>query len=233
MLLETRIRLEAINYVRAVRERWVAVPAAELARFSVRSKRIHLKGQKGIFKPKDLSDPLSITSTLDSRYPDDVVEGRCIYYDYVATRHDNAALKRCAEAQIPLIYLLQVKRKPAEYIVFAPVYAVGWDDARKQFLIDLSEQKPEEWLRERLAVPGRQLALPALRSPESPTEIRELSKAYLVTSVQHRLRQARFRDAILAAYRDRCAVCLLHVRPLLSAARIVPDDPQQPTGVRD
>ena len=68
MLDETRIRLEAIHYVRDLRERWVAVPASELQHFTIGGRRVFLKGQQGIFKPAELSDPLSITSTIDSPY---------------------------------------------------------------------------------------------------------------------------------------------------------------------
>src|SRR6266513_1778634 len=66
----------------------------------------------------------------------------------------------------------------------------------------------------------RQLTLPAIRTPQSPMEIREMSKSYVVTTVQRRLYQARFRNAVLKAYRERCAVCGLHVRALLDAVHI-------------
>src|SRR5437764_6686117 len=107
MLSETRLRLDAIHFVRALRERWVAVPAAELRRF-----RIHLKGQQGIFKPAGLSDPLSMATTIASSYTHDTIEGSCVYYDFVprSREHENEGLKRCAEAAVPLIYFLQVKR---------------------------------------------------------------------------------------------------------------------------
>lgn len=214
MLDETRIRLEAIHYVRDLRERWVAVPSSELRRF----KSVFLKGQQGIFKPAELSDPLSITSTIDSPYNDDPIEGSRVMYDFAP---GSDGLKRCAEAEVPLIYFLQVKRKPnPEYVIFAPVYVVGWDDATRRFLIDLSEQKPGE-----IAPPPttRQLMLPAIRTPESPVEIREMTKSYVVTTVQRRLQQARFRNAVLRAYRDRCAVCGLGIRALLDAAKMADD----------
>ena len=112
---ETRLRLDAIQFVRSLRERWVAVPASELRRF-----RIHLKGQTGIFKPAELSEPLSITTTIDSERTQDTIEGSRVLYDYVSRDFDNEALKRCAEDELPLIYFLQVKKRPAtEYVIFA------------------------------------------------------------------------------------------------------------------
>ena len=230
MLDETRIRLEAIHYVRDLRERWVAVPASELQHFNTGGERVFLKGQQGIFKPAELTDPLSITSTIDSPYTDDPIEGSRVMYDFAP---GSEGLKRCAEIEVPLIYFLQVKRKPSpEYVIFAPVYVVGWDDTTRRFLIDLSEQKPGESMS---APPTtRQLTLPAVRTPNSPMEIREMSKSYVITTVQRRLYHARFRNAVLKAYRDRCAVCGLRVRELLDAVHVVEDrDPQPVISVRD
>jgi len=229
VLDETRIRLEAIHYVRDLRERWVAVPASEVQQFTTGGERVFLKGQQGIFKPAELTDPLSITSTIDSPYTDDPIEGSRVLYDFLpATREfENVGLKRCADSEVPLIYFLQVKRRPGpEYVVFAPVYVVGWDDVARRFLIDLSEQKPGEVVSPPPVT--RQLTLPAIRTPQSPMEIRELSKSYVVTTVQRRLYHARFRNAVLKAYRERCAVCGLRLRPLLDAAFVAPDHDPQP-----
>jgi putative restriction endonuclease len=226
MLDETRIRLEAINHARMLRERWVAVPASEIAQFDLGDRRIFLKGQQGIFKPRDLTDPLSITTTLDSDYARDPLQGSRVLYGYVNREHENEGLKRCGEAQLPLIYFLQVSRRPTpEYAIFAPVWVCGWDDEKRCFLIDLSEQQPGQALPSTLV---RQLDLPIVRTPESPVEVRELSKSYLVTTVELRLWQARFRNAILDAYRDRCAVCDLHIRPLLDAAHVTGDRGPKP-----
>lgn len=223
MLDETRLRLDAIQFVRALRERWVAVPASELRRF-----RIHLKGQTGIFKPAELSEALSITTTIDSERAQDTIEGSRVLYDYVSRDFDNDALKRCAEDELPLIYFLQVKKRPAtEYLIFAPVYVIGWDDDARCFLVDLSELKPGE-----VASPTpvrRQLQLPVLRS-----ELRELTRSFAITTVQRRLYEARFRNAVLDAYRERCAVCGLHVRALLDAAHVDGDrDPKPSVDVRE
>ncbi|HSP35538.1 MAG TPA: HNH endonuclease [Thermoanaerobaculia bacterium] len=223
VLDETRLRLDAIQFVRALRERWVAVPASELRRF-----RIHLKGQSGIFKPADLSVPLSITTTIDSDKAQDTIEGSRVLYDYVSRDFDNDSLKRCAEDELPLIYFLQVKRRPAtEYLIFAPVYVVGWSDESRCFLIDLSELKPGEVVSP--APVRRQLQLPVLRG-----EIRELTKSFAITTVQRRLYEARFRNAVLEAYRERCAVCGLHVRTLLDAAHVDGDgQPKTDIDVRE
>ena len=226
MLDETRIRLDAIHHVRLLREKWVAVPASELRDFQSDGLRVFLKGQQGIFKPAELSLPLSITTTIDSPYANDVVQGGRVMYDFVARDHENQGLMRCAEEELPVIYLLQVTRRPPEYVVFAPAYVIGWDESERRFLIDLSEQRPGEVVSP--PVVERQLALPAFRS-----NIRDAEAAYEITAVERRLYEARFRNAVLDAYRDRCAVCLLHVRPLLDAAHVSPEiDPKGAIDVR-
>jgi putative restriction endonuclease len=224
---ETRIRLEAIAFVRILREQWVAVPASRLDEFFVDGEHVFLKGQQGIFKPRELSRPLSIRTALDSPYTDNPA-GNQILYDFAprSREHENDGLKRCTEEELPLIYFLQVKRKPnPEYVIFAPVYVTGWDDASRRFLIDLSEQRPQLGA-----------VTPSVQFPiePSPMQIREIAKSYLTTTVQRRLHQARFRNQVLDAYRERCAVCVLRVRPLLDAAHIVPDvDPKPVIAVNE
>jgi putative restriction endonuclease len=201
---ETKLRLDAILFVRSLRDRWVAVPASELRGFD-----IHLKGQPGIFKPAELSDPLSLTTTINSKHTQDVIEGSCVQYDYVSRDFENEALKRCADAELPLIYFLQVTRRPSpEYVVFAPVYVVGWDDKARRFLVDLSEQRPSEIA----ARATRQLGLFRASS-------REVARTYIAGSVKQRLDAARFRNRVLDSSRG-CAVCGLRERALLDAAPI-------------
>jgi putative restriction endonuclease len=201
---EAKLRLDAVLFVRSLRDRWVAVPASELRGFE-----IHLKGQSGIFKPAELSEPLSITTTVTSKHAQDVLEGSCVQYDYVSREFENEALKRCADAELPLIYFLQVTKRPSpEYVVFAPVYVVGWDDESRRFLVDLSEQRPSEIA----ARVTRQLGLFRATS-------RDVAKSYIVSSVQQRLDAARFRNRVLESYRG-CAVCGLRERALLDAAPI-------------
>ncbi len=227
MLLETRLRLEAIQHVLAVRERWTGVPASEVSTFmSTAGQRIFLKSIQGVFKPAQLTLPLSITTTLASPYADKPIDGNRVLYNFAPRSADNDSLKRCAEGSVPLIYFLQTKPKPRpEYIVFAPVFVVGWDDAESVFMIDLSEQRAEFVAHSPFA---HQFDLSSIPMPGSPLEIRELTKSYSTTIVQRRLHQARFRNQILAAYRCRCAVCVLRIRPLLDAAHVVPDrDPSR------
>lgn len=210
---ELLLRREAIAFVRALSERYAAVPHDELARFRYRGETVHLKAQQGVFKPKELSLPLSIRTAIGSPYADETIDGERVRYDFAprSREYDNDGLKRCHDEFVPLIYFHQVKRKPnPEYYVFAPVFIAGRDDATRTFIVDLSE---------------RSIAPAPMLVADRPVDgyLATLQKNYVETRVQRRLHQARFRNNILGAYRDRCAVCVLRLRPLLDAAHVTPD----------
>lgn len=221
---ELSLRFAAIAYVLALRQRWVVVPAAELKRFSFEGREIYLKGIQGVFKPKELALPLSLASTLSSPYTDQVIGSR-ILYDYAprSIEEQNEGVKECARRNLPLIYLTQVKPKPApEWEVFAPVYVDEWSDDSRQFVVDLSEQ-----LRESSGLVTPRLADAPLFGSSAFAAPAELRKQYVESAAKRRLHQAKFRNQVLGVYSDRCAVCVLRVRPLLDAAHVVPD--REPT----
>jgi putative restriction endonuclease len=190
--------------------RWgEAVPYAELARgFPYRQGWLKLVGPQGVFKPKELTDgPLTLLSTLASSYEDEHLEGDVMLYDYApeSREHENKGLKRIAAQGRRIILLKQVKRKPRpEYMVFAPVAILGFDDAARKVRLNLAAAQIEE-----AGVP-----------PPTPTVF---SKAYAESIVMARLHQAHFRRQTLAAYKERCCICELRERPLLDAAHIVAD----------
>ena len=206
------IRLAALQRVRELRDLWGdSIPEAELARgFRYAQDVVLLKGPQGIFKPRQLSDgPLTIMSTLGSRYEDELMdEANVLRYDYAppSREHENVGLKNLMAAAKPVILLKQVKAKPRpEYMVVAPLFVEGFDDRRRQFT----------------------LSTRADLAPRTDTQaglvVREIQKAYGETTVQTRLHQAYFRRDVLLVHRNRCCVCELRVRPLLQGAHIVAD----------
>lgn len=206
------IRLLALNRVRELRELWGdSIPESELAKgVAYGDDVVLLKGPQGIFKPRQLTDgPLTIVSTLGSRYEDELLdEANTLRYDYAPSsrEHENVGLKNVMAAGKPVILLKQVKAKPRpEYMVVAPLYVEGFDDRRRQFT----------------------LSTRADLTPRTDTQaglvLREIRRAYGETTVQTRLHQAYFRRDVLSVYRNRCCVCELRVRPLLQGAHIVPD----------
>jgi putative restriction endonuclease len=133
---------------------------------------------------------------------DDVVE-----YAFMGTdpsSPDNRWLWDAMQRQIPVIYFLGVS--PGRYQPIIPTFIVGWH--------------PES-LRVQLAFgaivgASAQAALPA--APE---------RRYALREIKQRLHQASFRDAVLAAYGERCAVSHLPEPRLLDAAHIVMDADEQ------
>jgi len=198
--------------VLALRSLWGdSIPESELAKgVLVRNEVVFLKGQQGIFKPRQLADgPLTIMSTLRSRYEDELLDGANTFkYDYAPSsrEHENDGLKRLLMSHTPVILLKQVKPKPKpEYMVVAPLYVDGFDDQRRQFVLSTWAESD---VRE---------------SSDQPLVLREIARAYGETTVRTRLHQAYFRRDVLAVYQGRCSVCELRTRPLLEGAHIVPD----------
>lgn len=213
---DERLRLAALAHAARLREAFDDhVPARELVRgFDFEGQRVQLVGPgMGIFKPKQLGDgPLSIRSSLASRYSDEpTADGASLRYDFAprAREYDNDGLKRLCKLGRPLIYLIQVapKRLGSEYAIVAPVYVVDWTESARRFEIALRPSSAEA-------------SREGLVSEISPSPI---ERAYRHAELAVRLHQAHFRRAVLAAYRQRCAVCELAIRPLLDAAHILPD----------
>ncbi len=202
------IRMLALKRVAELRDLWGdSVPESELAKgVIVSGEVVLLKGPQGIFKPRQLSDgPLTVMSTLASRYEDELLDGAStLNYDYAppSREYENDGLKRLMANHTPVILLKQVKPKPRpEYMVVAPMYVDGFDDQRRQFALSTradSVVRPAS---------GGELVL------------REIRRAYGETTV----RTAYFRRDVLTVYRGRCSVCELRTRPLLQGAHIVPD----------
>ena len=143
------IREAAIRHCRTLSMRWgEAVPYAELKRgFPFGDTWIMLTGPQGVFKPKELRDgPLTLLSTLASTYADEDVAGDIMLYDYAPPQRDyeNEGLKRVAALGRPVILLKQVKAKPSpEYMVFAPVALLAFDDVARKVRLDLGAANRE------------------------------------------------------------------------------------------
>jgi putative restriction endonuclease len=57
----------------------------------------------------------------------------------------------------------------------------------------------------------------------------DVRRVYVTASIQRRLHQQSFRERVIDAYKEHCAVCRLRHRELLDAAHILPDG--HPQGV--
>jgi len=172
---------------------------------------IRLIGPKGIFKPRQLALPLSITTIPENpRRPrpyNDRVLDNAIIYRYRGTdpdHQDNQGLRELMWNELPLVYFHGVV--PRLYQVFYPVFIVADDPRRLSFTVMADTAD----------------SLPGILRPvddADPTPRRQ----YITTTVLQRIHQRSFRERVIAAYRRHCAICRLHHPELLDAAHIIPD----------
>ena len=112
---------------------------------------------------------------------------------------DNRWLREAYENQVPVIYFLGVA--PGMYQAIVPTFISGWDPTALKAKITFG-------------LPDRD----QMTAPHEPLERR-----YALRTVKQRLHQGSFREAVISAYRGRCALSGLREHRLLDAAHIVSD----------
>lgn len=172
--------------------------------------------QRGIHKPRQLDAALAVTTTppkrgVDAPYDDHFGSDGMFRYHYrdpgsttdrsrAQAEADNAAVRVALRRSLPLVYWYGVV--PGRYRPFYPAYVVGDHPETREFSLDLTE------------LGARHLDDLAADAP---------SRAYRAHIVRARMHQARFREAVMRAYRNCCAVCRLRRAELVEAAHIVGD----------
>lgn len=198
-----------------------ALPRDLLVRgFELDGLRVPLMGPQGIFKPavlpKSVGIPLSITTTppVEGKprpYEDSVDESGLIRYRYRGTdprHHENVGLRKAMLQRKPLVYFFGLME--GKYAAAWPSFIVGDDLQNLTFTVAVDDMR---------VVTG---SVGDVAEDDSVGR-----RSYITTVTQQRLHQASFRERVLAAYRDCCAVCRLKHRELLDAAHILGDkDPQ-------
>jgi putative restriction endonuclease len=192
--------------------------------FEIGDLRVSLISQQGIFKPRVLADfPLSITTSPKGPYDDHVGSDGRIRYRYRGTNpnhSDNRGLRAAMAAGIPLVYFHGIV--PGQYMPVWPVFVVGDDPGALEFRI-VVDDPTHAWDR--------------MKKDESVgEEMAEGRRVYVTSIIRRRLHQQSFRERVLRAYRERCALCRLGHRQLLDAAHIIPDadpggEPRVPNGL--
>ncbi len=213
---DTLMRMAAFDRVRRLAQVRDHLTANDLkSGFIFQGERIPLiNPQRGIFKPQQMRFLLSIKTVFPKPggkvwYDDQREVHRQIFegdetVDYAFMGQDpeaadNRWLREACDHQIPVIYFLGIA--PGRYQAMVPTFIVGWD---------------ADSLKARIAfgVPDQ----PSIAVPENAIERR-----YALRTVKQRLHQASFREAVIAAYRGRCAISGLPEPLLLDAAHIVQD----------
>ena len=176
--------------------------------FDFQGSRIPLLNPQGIFKPRILAAPLSITTVPNSPYRDDL-SGRTLRYAYRGTdpqHRDNRGLRFAMEHRLALVYLYGLR--PGEYMAAFPAYVVG--DRVNELFFDV-------------AIDDLHAATAVGEGSVVAENRAEIRREYVTSAVRRRLHQQAFRARVLDAYRTRCAFCRLRHQELLDAAHITAD----------
>ncbi|MBN2103502.1 HNH endonuclease [bacterium] len=216
MHADSQIRLAAFNWLKEQTQIHGEVLSRQLLveGFPFQDKQIPLMSPQGIFKPKDMKLPLTITTAPNGPYKDSIRDDGFLYYKYRGTNpnhRDNVGLRECMKQQIPLIYFHGLA--PSKYELVWPVYIVGDDPEHLTFKV--SADAFESVLYE------------IKQDPTAVSEI-DIRRKYITTEVRHRIHQHTFRERVLNAYRNQCSFCRLRHPELLDAAHIIGD--KEPEG---
>lgn len=211
---DTAVRTAAFDWLTSqVSIHGDVLPRSLLQRgFVFRGERVPLVSPQGIFKPRILELPLTITTVPDGPYPDAINNQGYLSYRYRGTKpdhRDNRGLRAAMETRTPLIYFAGIVK--GRYHPIWPVFIIGDDPARLTFTVDVSS--------------GESVGAQAERTfDETDTQ-----RQYAVRSIRQRLHQRVFREQVLRAYRTQCSLCRLRHLELLDAAHIIPDS--NPAGI--
>jgi putative restriction endonuclease len=200
--------------------------------FLFNGQRVPLLGPQGIFKPALLPEiPLSITTVpvVEGRprpYDDTIGEEGVLSYKYRGTdpaHRDNVGLRLAMKQRTPLIYLYGLV--PGRYMPQWPVFIVGDDPRRLVFTVAVDDMRT---MADADASSAEAFAV------SDPGEAGR--RAYVTRLTRQRLHQQAFRERVLRAYSERCAICRLRHEELLDAAHILPDghpkgEPVVPNGL--
>jgi putative restriction endonuclease len=179
------------------------------AGFVLNGLRVPLVGPQGIFKPKVMMAPFSITTVLKGPYDDSFGDDMLLRYRYRGVdpnHHENRGLRCVMERALPLVYFLGIV--PGKYWVKWPVFVVADDPSSLTVTVDLEASESS-------------------LLPSVPTDVTAgpdaFRRNYAAAQVRVRLHQRSFRERVLDAYRRQCAFCHLRHDELLDAAHIIPD----------
>jgi putative restriction endonuclease len=180
--------------------------------FMAQGERIRFVGPQGIFKPKCMELPLSITTAPQGPYDDGVDAQGLLLYRYRGSdpsHRDNVGLRRAMETATPLVYLKGIVK--GKYLATWPVFVVGADPTGLTFRVAVdAAELPSD------------LFISQVRDAPPSTEM-AFRRAYATRLFKQRLHQRSFRERVLRAYREQCAICRLRHQELLDAAHIIAD----------
>jgi putative restriction endonuclease len=175
--------------------------------FYFNNEQVVLSGQQGIWKPRQMQYPITIKSRTESIYDDEFISDSRIKYRYKGNNPNdwvNVGLRECMKNKIPLIYMHEVSK--GKYLLNWPVFIVEDDIQNLSFIVEAAAK-----------------SYPIYEDVDMVNEPNEVERRYATRQMIQRLHQSTFREMVLNAYRDHCAICALKHRELLDAAHIIED----------
>lgn len=227
---DARIRAAAFEWLaEQVAVHGDVLPRTVLAQgFQLDGVRVPLVAPQGIFKPRVLDVPLSITTTPNSPYDDAFGSDGLLQYRYRGTdpqHRDNRGLRFAMQEELPLVYFHGVI--PGKYVAAWPVFIVGDDPGSLRFTVAVDDAEHVGLGAEVEEAGAGAGAGPGTGAGEAREGGAEIRRQYVTSLVRTRLHQRAFRERVLDAYRRECAFCRFRHEELLDAAHIIPDaDPE-------
>ena len=175
--------------------------------FQFNSELVHLIGPQGIFRPRAMRAPLSITTSPNGPYDDAFDPGGRLRYRFWGAdpaHRENQGLVFAKDNRLPLVYFHGILT--GRYLPIWPVYVVQNLPKALTFLIEVDDA-----------------ANLSLLADPPQDHVAEGRRQYVTTLTRRRVHQTAFRERVLRAYRHQCAVCRLRHDELLEAAHIIPD----------
>ena len=183
--------------------------------FHYNGERITLIGASGIWKPRQFEViPISITSTVKGPYDDTFSENGLLIYRYRGddpNHRDNVGLQEAMRTRTPLIYFYGIV--PGRYLPVWPIFIL---ENHPEQLYCLAAVDPA------YAFQGNMISGDEIYDNQRSESMLSIRK-YVFTYTKRRLHQTSFRERVIAAYDEHCALCTLRHRELLDAAHIIPD----------
>ena len=225
--LDDRLRAAAFAYLERLRERHGDhISYRDLEAFQFEGRRVSLiQRMRGIRVVSGLDAALSVLTTYRARPEDrpyEDAEGPDGYLRYKwrgtdPEAFDNKALRTALALGKPLIWFVGVST--GMYLPLFPVWLVGEEPRKHQFVVALDEEMQRQW---------------ESANVYHPVDL-ALRREYAQAIVHRRLHQRVFRERVLIAYSSQCALCRLRHPELLDAAHIKEDseggEPIVPNGV--
>lgn len=185
--------------------------------FAARGRKfLFASAAEGIFRPIGMQGVLSLKTVVpkprgriwyhDQASPDLELSSDTLSYAFTGQDADNTRnqwLKDAMVRQLPLIYFYGVA--PAIYEPLFPAYVVDWNPGTLSCSLSFSTA----------------LDLAGAPPPQAP------ERRYALRTIQQRLHQAMFRERVIAAYGQRCALSGLPEVRLIDAAHIAPDSDEK------